>query len=412
MLEKKKVCFVGLFLLLAVGIGSLCVIGGPKIGAKKNLTASTDPAEFLIDRLNKPVPGVVISPETTAELKKWFAGSDENHVPRVFVKKLPADFPEKGNKKLFAQVISALILRANEQITKERFILTALVNKQQKGVAWSQKELDFFQYLVEHYDSKSRKTVSAQLTDLMPKVNRIPPAMAVMQAAEATNWGKHDLNSPFEQTGWLDGKTYARVPFDSLIAATDSYVREMNGLPALSDWRYMRSSYVQERKGKTGYRILRWLDDYRLGDKNYSDSLYRRMDELSWDIPDNLSFIKPTTLEKGIFKIKDQPFEVEFAKTPTEMAYGLMFRPRVPINTGMVFLQSHPAEMKVWMKNTFVPLDILFFDGRRRIVQILRNMKPLDETPRSSAGPVKGMIELPAGTVQKYQIKIGDKIAY
>ena len=412
MLKKKKIGLVGLFLVLAMGVWALCVIGGPKKSFEQSRIASSDPAEFLIDRLNKPVPGVIISPQTTEELKKWFAGSDENHVPRVFIEKLPIDFAEKGDKELFAKVISALILRANERILKERFILKALTDKYQKGIKWSSKEADFFQYLVEHYDSKSRKTIPTQLTDLVPKVDKIPPAMAVFQAAEATDWGKRNLDSPFEQTGWLDGKTYARLPFSSLIEATDSYVQEMNGLPSLTDWRYLRSKYTYEKEGNIGYRILRWLNDYQTGDRHYSDRLYKRMEELDWHIPDNLSFIKPKILEKSTLRIKDIPFMVEVAKTPEEKAYGLMYRPAVPVNTGMIFINPHPAEMSVWMKNTFVPLDILFFDGRKRIVQALIRMKPLDETPRSSAGPVKGMIELPAGTVQKYQIKIGDKISF
>ena len=378
----------------------------------KKVAVITDPAEFMIDRLNKPVPGVIIAPETTEELKKWFAGSDENHVPRVFVKQLPADFAENGDKELFAKVISALILRANERILKERFVLKALMDKHQQGIKWSQKESDFFQYLVDHYDSKSRKTIPTQLTDLMPKVDQIPPAMAVMQAAEATDWGKQNLDSPFEQTGWLDGKTYAKVPFPSLIEATDSYVQEMNGLPPLSDWRYLRAKYTYEKNGRIGYRILRWLNDYQMGDRHYSDRLYHRMEELNWHISDDLSFIKPKILEKKTLKIRDIPFTVEVAQTPEEKAYGLMFRPTLPVNTGMLFLNPHPTEMSVWMKNTFVPLDILFFDGRKWVVQALPGMKPLDETPRSSAGPVKGMIELPAGTIRKYQIKIGDKVSF
>jgi len=410
-MRKKIYRFIGLVLLVMIGtVIFFTVKNSGSDSDKKKITA--EPTEFLIDRLNKPISGVIISPQTTAELEKWFAGSDEYHVPRVFVKRLPDDFAEKGNRELFSRVIAALILRANERIIKERFVLKSLMNKWQKGIEWTRKEKDFFRYLIEQYDAKSRKTIPTQLADLMPKIDQIPPAMAIIQAAEATDWGKHDLDSPFEQTGWLDRKTYTRVPFPSLIEATDSYVQEMNGLPSLSDWRYLRSKYIQEDKDNIGYRILRWLGDYRLGDQQYSDRLYERMEELDWYIPDSLSFIKPKILGKNTLKIKDKSFTVEVAKTPEEMAYGLMFRPNLPVNTGMIFLQAHPTDMAVWMKNTFVPLDILFFDGRRRIVQILKDMKPLDERPRHTAGPVKGMIELPAGTVQKYQIKIGDKVSF
>ena len=89
-----------------------------------------------------------------------------------------------------------------------------------------------------------------------------------------------------------------------------------------------------------------------------------------------------------------------------------MFRTKIPENTGMIFLESQPKKLSVWMKNTFLPLDILFFNGDKKITKILTNLKPLDETPFQSDEPVLGFVELPAGTVQKNKIEIGDKIKF
>ena len=110
--------------------------------------------------------------------------------------------------------------------------------------------------------------------------------------------------------------------------------------------------------------------------------------------------------------INQKDFTVEFSTTKEQLEYGLMFRNELKDGHGMVFLYPAPTKTGVWMKNTFIPLDVLFFNEQNEITSILENLEPLDETPRMAEAPVKGFIELPAGTVQKYQIKVGDKIRF
>lgn len=411
---KTKIFFAVILSVLVLGLG----IGVLNKERPKTVTEEKpqkpDAIAFLIKKINTPVKGQIISPKTTHELKAWFSQSTNNTIPRLFVTNLPADFAEQGDKDLFAQVISALILRENERVLKERAVLILLKNKLNRGENWSEAETDFFNALVDKYDAKARKTIAGQIADLMPKLDIIPPMTAVMMAAEATDWGKKNLSSPFEQTGWLDNKTYAPIPFDSWVKATESYALEMNGMPPLEGWRVMRSNLRGQGYTDVGFRMLRWMSDYKPEDMFYKERLHKRAEELGYEIPDALTFQKSRNLgfETGKITINKKDFSVEFAKTREQLEYGLMFRNELKDGHGMVFLYPEPIKAGVWMKNTFIPLDVLFFNTQNKIVGILENLEPLDETPCMAEVPVKGFIELPAGTIQKHQIKVGDKIRF
>lgn len=408
----KKLIIVAAFVLFGAFVFVPALIPMSDLIWRHTVKPAVDPIAFLMDRINQPIPGIVIRPKTTAELKKWFQEADRDHVPRVFVDQMPVDFKTEGNQKLFAQVISALILRENEKIIKERAILALLAAKSPDGEKWTQKERDFFNDLIKRYDSRAKKTVSAGIADLAVKVHPIPPLVGVLQAAEATDWGKKSWDSPFGQTGWLNKETYALLPFKSLIRATESYVTEMNGLPPLNLWRHTRSEGIKAGSSDIGYSVLRWLGDYKQDDPEYAEKLIWRSGELEQEVPDNLSFIKPVQLAVGPVKIGTHTFQMEFAKTTTERKRGLMFRTFVPPDTGMIFINEAARPMGVWMRNTFVPLDVLFFDQDKKVIGILEDLRPLDETPHRSVKPALGMVELPAGTVQKHNIKIGEKIVF
>lgn len=372
--------------------------------------APVDALSFLIDRIHTPASETVITPATTAELRTWFTEADiQQSVPRVFVDRLPADFAEQGDKDLFAKVIAALILRENEKALKDRAALLMLKNKLEKGESWTEKETDFFNELVEKYDSKARRVATAQIADMMLKIDVIPPMTAVIQAAEATDWGRENMTSPYEQTGWLDSKTYTRVPFDSLIRATESYAREMNGMPPLEGWRYSRQYLRGQEYTDSGTRILRWLGEYKMEDMQYTEKLQQRVQELGYEIPDTLRFIKKTDFGRGEVRLNGYTFSVEVAQTDLQKRQGLMFRETLPEGSGMIFMNLTDVPVSVWMKNTFVPLDIVFFDREQTIVKMLPGMIPLSETPHSSEEAVRGFIEFPAGTIQKYHLNVGDR---
>jgi uncharacterized membrane protein (UPF0127 family) len=105
-------------------------------------------------------------------------------------------------------------------------------------------------------------------------------------------------------------------------------------------------------------------------------------------------------------------YEVEIARTLAQMMRGLMFRDTMPENQGMLFIYSPERPATMWMKNTILPLDMLFIDGKGIIVNIARDTVPFSLDRISSGKPVKGVLELNAGQVEKQGIAIGDKATH
>jgi uncharacterized membrane protein (UPF0127 family) len=104
-------------------------------------------------------------------------------------------------------------------------------------------------------------------------------------------------------------------------------------------------------------------------------------------------------------------FNVEIAKTTEERERGLMFRKELPDGQGMLFDFSPQQEVSMWMKNTYVSLDMIFIRADGRILRIAENTKPLSERIISSGGPVKAVLEVVAGTARKDGIAAGDRVA-
>ena len=105
-------------------------------------------------------------------------------------------------------------------------------------------------------------------------------------------------------------------------------------------------------------------------------------------------------------------FAVEMATTPEEQAKGLMFRRHLPEGQGMLFdfHQEQPASF--WMKNTYIPLDMIFIRADGRILRIAENTVPLSEALVTSGGPVRAVLEVNAGTARKLGIAAGDRVAH
>ncbi len=105
-------------------------------------------------------------------------------------------------------------------------------------------------------------------------------------------------------------------------------------------------------------------------------------------------------------------FSVEIAATPSERATGLMYRKQLADKTGMLFDFSPPREIMMWMKNTYISLDMIFIRADGRILRIAKNTKPLSTRIISSMGPARAVLEVPAGTAMKYGIQPGDRVKY
>lgn len=103
-------------------------------------------------------------------------------------------------------------------------------------------------------------------------------------------------------------------------------------------------------------------------------------------------------------------FTVEVAVTPDQRAHGLMFRKTMADDAGMIFDFGEPRRVAMWMENTFLPLDMLFADDTGTIRHIKENATPYSRDIIDSMSPVKYVVELNAGIVDKFGIKVGDRI--
>ncbi|MFY9955247.1 DUF192 domain-containing protein [Bradyrhizobium sp.] len=107
-----------------------------------------------------------------------------------------------------------------------------------------------------------------------------------------------------------------------------------------------------------------------------------------------------------------QVFSVEIATTEEEKTTGLMYRKELPDGKGMLFDFSPEQQVSMWMKNTYISLDMIFIRADGRILRIAENTEPLSTRIIPSGGLAKGVLEVSAGTAQKYGIRPGDRVAH
>jgi uncharacterized membrane protein (UPF0127 family) len=105
-------------------------------------------------------------------------------------------------------------------------------------------------------------------------------------------------------------------------------------------------------------------------------------------------------------------FSVEVVANDADRAKGLMFRKELPEGQGMLFDFQRDQDIAMWMKNTYIPLDMIFITADGRIRRIAENTEPLSERIIPSGGPVRGVLEVIGGTARKLGIAPGDRVAH
>ncbi len=105
-------------------------------------------------------------------------------------------------------------------------------------------------------------------------------------------------------------------------------------------------------------------------------------------------------------------FNIRIADTEAHRELGLMFVTQLPSDEGMLFPEDKPKIMSMWMKNTLIPLDMLFIDSRGKIVCLLANAKPESLEILSCDKPVKAVLEIGGGEAERRGIKVGDKVSH
>ncbi len=108
----------------------------------------------------------------------------------------------------------------------------------------------------------------------------------------------------------------------------------------------------------------------------------------------------------------DFTFEIELADTLKTRADGLMFRNELASNAGMLFDFQEEREVSFWMRNTFIPLDMIFIAADGTVMSIHANARPQDETSIPSGFPVRFVLEIPGGRSAEIGLRVGDKMVH
>jgi hypothetical protein len=98
---------------------------------------------------------------------------------------------------------------------------------------------------------------------------------------------------------------------------------------------------------------------------------------------------------------------VEIARTERDRNRGLMYRQSLQAGRGMLFLFEHPEPLKFWMKNTYIPLDMIFLDEKKRVVYVEENAEPLTLNPRGPDVDAQYVVEVPGGWAQAHDVRAG-----
>ncbi len=276
---KKHIILVSGLALVIAGIGGIYFYYKP---AKKmeapvvQVAKSESYIDSLIAKINQGRAGEMVNPATMDDLRALYKDINMRQIPRQFVDKLPADFSidSVADKTLFLKIITALMLRTNEMVALERKVILALDKKYQQGQDFTESEQAFFNHLVQKYDVVSYKTLSAQLSQLVIRIDEVPVSLGVAQAILFSNWGQENPQSLYGQYGWIDNKTYVPIKYDSLTTATDKYVLSLNNRSQLEAFRAQRRRMTPLKNSRyLGPDLTRHLDLYMEDEKEYQKKL-------------------------------------------------------------------------------------------------------------------------------------------
>lgn len=104
------------------------------------------------------------------------------------------------------------------------------------------------------------------------------------------------------------------------------------------------------------------------------------------------------------------PFNVDVMRSQPDLEKGLMFRKSIPADYGMLFDFQREQNIMMWMKNTFIPLDMIFMDKTSKVVGIIANAEPMSEKILSVGVPTDAVLEVRGGTAARIGLKVGDRV--
>lgn len=113
---------------------------------------------------------------------------------------------------------------------------------------------------------------------------------------------------------------------------------------------------------------------------------------------------------RGAWGVAD--FDIRLADDDAERAQGLMHVTGMPQASGMLFAYDEPQQVFFWMRNTLIPLDMIFADGQGRVLRVHENARPLDETPVNGGAQVQYVLEVNGGVAARFGITAGDHLRH
>ena len=186
----------------------------------------------------------------------------------------------------------------------------------------------------------------------------------------------------------------------------------------------VRSTKTAEKKGSSFYRfvfiaVAIFVLLYILY-LSFFDDTNKREYNLSTDRTEQFKNIKePQFVKEGEleFLSKDgktiiSKIDIEIADNTPERMQGLMYRKSMDENRGMLFVFQNNEQRGFYMKNTIIPLDIIFLDSAKQVLKIFKNTTPFSERTLESGMPAKFVVEVNAGYTDRYGIKDGDRIKF
>ena len=123
--------------------------------------------------------------------------------------------------------------------------------------------------------------------------------------------------------------------------------------------------------------------------------------------PSTAQGLEPLTIATAS---SEHVFQVEIARNEAEREKGLMFRRFMPADRGMLFEFDAEEPVTFWMKNTYIPLDMIFISPRGLVTHVVANAEPLSENVITSGGPCIAVLELNGGMAAKIGVHVGDKV--
>jgi uncharacterized membrane protein (UPF0127 family) len=123
------------------------------------------------------------------------------------------------------------------------------------------------------------------------------------------------------------------------------------------------------------------------------------------------------TFERGQLEIETgdgarHAFQIELATAPQQQSQGLMFRRSLAPDGGMLFVYPSERTISMWMRNTLIPLDMMFIAADGRIIKVAQRTVPMSLATISSGGPAKAVLEVNGGTAARLGLNPGDRVVH